>query len=52
MKTSWTHIEHKRRPNRSMRAAVCGLGLSLSPSTYFGGRLGLEITVESQDTKQ
>ena len=45
MMTSRTHIENKRRQSWSMGAGVCGLGLSLSPTNYFGGRLGLESTI-------
>jgi len=33
-----------------MGAAVCGLGLSLSPSNYFGSRLGLEATIVETPT--
>jgi len=51
MKTSWTHIEHKRRPSTWMRAAACGLDLSLSPTNYFGDRLGLETIVESRNIR-
>jgi hypothetical protein len=36
-----------------MGAAVCGLGLSLSPTNYFGGRLGLEsISVDTPVIRQ
>ena len=55
MLMSWKHTEHtvKRQPNTRLRAAGCGLSLSLSPTNSFGDRLGIEtFTVDSQYIRQ
>ena len=38
--TGWTNIENtiKRQPRTHMRAAACGLGVSLSPTNIVGDR--------------
>jgi hypothetical protein len=45
--TGWTNIEHtmKRQPSAHLRAAWCGLALSLSPTNYLGGKLGRQTSV-------
>lgn len=51
--TTWTFIEHKRRPGRSMRGAVGGFGLSQSPANYLDGLLGLKASiVDSRNIRQ
>jgi hypothetical protein len=51
--TGWTKIEHtiKRRPRTHMRAAGCGLILSLSPTNYLGGNFGRKTSVADRFTR-
>jgi len=47
MMTSMKHRLHpaERRPSAQMRAAWCGLVISLSPTNFTGGRLGQETSI-------
>jgi len=45
-----TSMKHRlqiaeRQPSAQMRAAWCGLVSSLSPTNFFGGRLGQETSI-------
>jgi len=47
MKTSMKQTVHntERRPSAQMRAAWCGLGLSLSPTNFASGKLGKAMSI-------
>jgi len=53
MLTSRTHKEHstKWQPCAAMNAVVCSLGLTLSATNIFGGRLGQETSIDSRQYK-
>jgi len=45
MMMSRSKREHTVKQGTQMRAAWCGIGLSLSPSNKFGGRLAQPATI-------
>lgn len=53
MLKSRTYKEHtmKWQPCAAMYAVVCSLGLSLSATNIFGGRLGQETSIDSRNIK-
>jgi hypothetical protein len=53
MLTSRTYKEHspKWQPCAAMYTVVCSLGLTLSATNIFGGRLGQEPSINSRQTK-
>jgi len=53
MMTSRTYQKHsmKWQPVAVMHAVVCSLGLTLSATNIFGGRLGQEASIDSRNIK-
>src|SRR5947208_8571261 len=54
MMTSRTYQKHstKWQPCAAMYTVVCSLGLSLSATNMFGGRLGQEASIDSRRIRQ
>jgi len=42
----------KRQPSAQMRAAWCGLSVSLFPTNILGGNLGQETSIDSRYSRQ